>query len=151
MAEPSRREKNGIIGGCCLFTSHIKLFEETGQNFNKETSRKVIWMSVVVTLGCVLKGLCSHLFPDILQWQHPYPDTDPGDWRSHTRAGGFDRWGECTPRGLQHPPDAGQQGPLPCGAVSAAGRALCGPGGEFRGQRAPEPVRWKWPDLNVSG
>lgn len=58
MAEPSRREKNGIIGGCCLFTSHIKLFEETGQNFKQETLRKVvIWMSVVVTLGCLLKGL----------------------------------------------------------------------------------------------
>lgn len=58
MAEASRREKNGIIEGCCLFTSHIKLFDETGQNFKQEVPRKVvIWVSVVVTLGCLLKGL----------------------------------------------------------------------------------------------
>jgi hypothetical protein len=66
VVEPSRREKNGIIGGFCLFTSHIKLFEETGQNFVLEILRRlVIWMLAVMTLGCLLKDVSPPLSPDI--------------------------------------------------------------------------------------
>lgn len=66
IVDPSGREKTGIIGSCCVFPSHRKSFEETGQNLSWEIPRKVvIWMSLS---GVGLRmPLLYLLFPDILQ------------------------------------------------------------------------------------
>ena len=90
------------------------------------------------------------LSTDILQWQYPHPDTDPGDRRSHARAWGSDCWGECTSRGLQHSPDTSQQGPLPSSSVSPVGWPLCRLRGESTARTIPEPcLQQAWYEWTV--